>query len=84
MQYAKQSGVVRWSDGQIVLRKGQSIEDDHPLLEERPDLFDENEPGAEIHQKSRVESGSQRPGENRMTRTPARPVVQAPPRGTGK
>lgn len=81
MQYANLSGSVRWSGGTIVLRKGQSIDDAHPLLAERPDLFDDQEPGAEIG--GRVQTNMQRPGENRMERGPARPVIQqAPPRVT--
>jgi hypothetical protein len=45
MQFAKQSGVVTWSQGTAILRTGQSIDDDHPLLAERPDLFTEDDPG---------------------------------------
>lgn len=82
MHYAKIAGSVSWSQGRTLLRKGQSIEDDHPLLEERPDLFTDQEPPADIHTPTRVETGRQGPGEHRMERAPARPpVIPAPPRG---
>lgn len=80
MLYSKISGLVRWSEGTIVLRKGQSIDGDHALAAERPDLFTETEPGAEI--PSRVQTGLQRPGESRMERVTPPRVVQAPPRGS--
>ncbi len=70
MLYSKVAGTVRWSEGTIVLHRGQSIDDDHALAVERPDLFDENEPGAEIA-SSRVQSTMQRPGEVRTEQGPA-------------
>jgi hypothetical protein len=39
MLYAKATGVTRWNGGTTVLKAGQSIEEDHPLALERPDLF---------------------------------------------
>ena len=76
MKYSKIAGVVRWSEGTIVLRRGQSIDDEHPLALERSDLFDDVEPGAEIPHKAaaRVQTGMQRPGEVRMERAPRRAV----------
>ncbi len=80
MKYAKAANVVTWSGGMLPVRKGTSFEDDHPLVLERPDLFQDEEPGA-THTAPRVQSGLQRPGEARMEQGPK--VVQAPPR-TGK
>lgn len=68
MQFSKISGTLTWSRGTIVLRKGQTIEDDHPLIVERPDLFTDEDPGAEIRQGPpavRIETAMQRPGETR-------------------
>jgi hypothetical protein len=47
--YASFEGVVLWSGGQQLLRAGQSIDTNHPLYIERPDLFRGLAPvGAEI------------------------------------
>lgn len=74
MKYSSTEGVVSWSGGQILLRHGQSIEEDHPLYSERPDLFQGLAPaGAEIDHRQRpgvVEANMQAPGTNRMTRVP--------------
>lgn len=83
MKYSTLSGALRWSEGTIVLRRGDSIEDDHPLVAERPDVFSDEEPGADIGGKgrsSRVETGMQSPGGMRTERGPR--VIKAPPRGT--
>jgi hypothetical protein len=79
VKYCKIAGSLRWSGGMIILHRGQSIDDDHPLVKERPDLWEDEEPGAQIA-SARVESGMQRPGE---ARTEKPPVVQAPPRNRG-
>lgn len=75
VKYSKISGVLRWSEGSMVLRKGMSIDDDHPLVTERPDLWDDKEPGANI--PNRVQSTMQRPGEARHEQPP---TIPAPPR----
>jgi hypothetical protein len=80
LKYSKVSGVVRWSEGILTLRRGQSIDAEHNLAVERPDLFDDVEPGAEIG-GTRVQSTMQRPGE---TRTEKPPVIQAPRRGSAQ
>jgi hypothetical protein len=70
MKYSKISGVLRWSGGTIALRGGQSIDDDHPLVRERPDLFDDNDPGANLPSAPRVghiEQATAAPGEVRTT-----------------
>ncbi len=78
--YAKVGGVVRWSGGTTVLKAGQSIEEDHPLVEERSDLFTYEGPGASIrgNEKPRVERATQAPGETRQVRIPQK---RAPKKG---
>lgn len=66
MLYSKVAGMVRWSDGNIRLSEGQSIDEDHPLVKERPDLWTDEAPSASI--TSRVQSTMQRPGETRVER----------------
>ncbi|MER6834252.1 hypothetical protein ABT320_09670 [Streptomyces cellulosae] len=76
MKYAACSGAVRWSGGLQVLKEGQSISDDHPLVAERPDLFTEAEPEPDIKMPAKpgrgaaapVESATRAPGERRGTR----------------
>lgn len=65
MKYSNFTGVVSWSGGNIPLRKGQSIDDDHPLLAERPDLFDDGEETAQV--SNRV--NAQAPGTPRVEST---------------
>jgi hypothetical protein len=48
MKYSNITAVVSWSGGVLPLRKGQSIDDDHPLLAERPDLFGDGEETAQV------------------------------------
>lgn len=69
MKYARMNAVVRWSGGTTVLRAGQSIEDDHPLVTERAALFDDNDPGASIQTPDVpvVERATRAPGEVRVT-----------------
>jgi len=73
MKFSKFSGVVRWSRGTTVLSRGQSIDPDHPLALERPDLFEDGQPEASIRlaRSARVETTMQRPGGVRLER-PAR------------
>lgn len=40
MKQSKLTGVISHSGGQTVLREGQTIDDHHPLVTERPDLFE--------------------------------------------
>jgi len=83
MKYANRTGAVRWSGGTTLLRKGQSADDDHPLVRERPDLFDDNEPGASLSSRRGapvVERATRAPGETRRTprrgpRKPAQPAA---------
>jgi hypothetical protein len=78
MKYAKVGAVVRWSGGTTVLNLNMSADDDHPLVVERPDLFQDEAPGAELKHPYRgrevpaeeapVERGTRAPGEKRTTR----------------
>ncbi|MDX3024066.1 hypothetical protein [Streptomyces acidiscabies] len=78
MKYATCSGAVRWSGGLQVLRPGQSIDNDHPLVAERPDLFTDESPEPDIKMPATprrdsaapVESATRAPGEQRATRSP--------------
>lgn len=71
MKYANCSGAVRWSGGLQVLKPGQSIADDHPLVAERPDLFTDTEPEPDIKMPATpsrgVERATRAPGETRGT-----------------
>ena len=71
MKYANCSGAVRWSGGLQVLKPGQSIDDDHPLVRERPDLFTDAEPEPDIKMPATpsrgVERATRAPGETRGT-----------------
>ena len=48
MKYSKFSGVVGWNGGSTLLREGQSIDENHPLYRERPDLFRDGEETADL------------------------------------
>jgi hypothetical protein len=39
VRYSGFEGIVLWSGGQQLLRIGQSIDTNHPLYKERPELF---------------------------------------------
>jgi hypothetical protein len=52
VKYSKISGVVGWSGGSTLLREGQSIDEDHPLLKERPELFRGGEEVADLATRS--------------------------------
>jgi len=64
MKYAKQSGITRYSGGTIVLRKNMSFDDAHPLVAERPDLFTEDVPPADMPAPM-IERATRGPGEIR-------------------
>lgn len=79
-RYSSTEGVVAWSGGQQLLRQGQSIDEQHPLYRERPDLFQGLAPmGNDIDNQrpaGTVESTQQAPGGNRVTRVPANKPIQ--------
>lgn len=75
MKYAKVGCVVRWSGGTTVLNLNMTAEDDHPLVLERPDLFTDEQPGAELKkprtyqvEEAPVERATRAPGEKRVTK----------------
>ena len=73
MKYSSFSGIVAWSQGEILLRQGQAADDDHPLVLERPDLFKGLEPPADLAtspQPRPVEQAIQVPGQTRPSRVP--------------
>lgn len=70
MKYSRFQGVLRWSGGTIMLRKGQTVDDDHPLVAERPELFDDgaSDQGASISTSGpSIERATRAPGEVRNT-----------------
>lgn len=69
MKYCNTNGVLRWSGGTILLKSGMSIDDDHPLVTERPELWNDQEPGATVSgpQIGNIERGTAAPGEVRVT-----------------
>lgn len=78
MKYATVSAVVAWSGGKAVLAAGRTTaDDDHPLVKERPDLWTDQEPDAQLAGPARlaaqrgeapVERATRAPGEKRQTR----------------
>lgn len=73
MLYSNIEGILRWSGGTVLLSRGQSIDEDHPLAKERPDLFSTDAPGAELKsrpQPGKVQTAMTEPGGSRVTRTP--------------
>jgi hypothetical protein len=79
MKYSKIAGVVRWSGGTTLLRKGQSADEDHGLVKERPDLFTDQVPGASLSvpkSKPAVERATRAPGEVRVTESPSTRAIR--------
>lgn len=73
MKYSSFSGVVAWSQGDILLSQGQAADDDHPLVLERPDLFQGLAPKADLSTSQTpapIERATQAPGERRQVRVP--------------
>lgn len=89
MKYSKVAGVVRWSGGTITLNRGMSADDDHPLVVERPDLFTDEAPPAQLRTRPGppvVERATRGPGEVREAparRGPGRPRKIQPPAADG-
>lgn len=69
VKYSKHHGMLAWSGGTLLLKLGQTIDRDHPIVKERPDLFGDTDPGATIKHTSApvVERGTSAPGEVRVT-----------------
>lgn len=68
MKYALVNGNVAWSQGTAQLSRGMSADDDHPLVLERPDLFSDQIPDAELSSGPVIERATAAPGEKRLTR----------------
>lgn len=67
MKYALVNGNVAWSQGTAQLSRGMSADDDHPLVLERPDLFSDQAPDAELASAPVIERATAAPGEKRAT-----------------
>ncbi|MFI2437410.1 hypothetical protein [Streptomyces sp. NPDC018693] len=81
MKYSKVTGNVRWSQGMTQLRAGMSADDHHPLVVERPDLFGDEPPTAELSAPAPQEPDEDDGQEQRDTgedpaKTPAGPVIE--------
>jgi hypothetical protein len=81
VKYAKIDAAIRWSGGTTILRKGQTADDDHPLVRERPDLWRDESPGASLKTPRTgppaVERATRAPGEVRKALSrPAKKVAK--------
>jgi hypothetical protein len=45
MKLSNLTGVIAYSGGQLTLREGQTVDDNHPIVAERPELFRDIEDG---------------------------------------
>lgn len=71
MKYARVSGLVRWSRGSTLLSAGvTTADDDHPLVVERPDLFTDEAPAAQLASQSSPPAAAEEPPVERATRAP--------------
>lgn len=85
MKYSLVTGNVRWSQGTTQLKRGKSADDDHPLVLERPDLFSDEAPDAELSSAPTIERATAAPGEKRTTprSKPAAKAAAKPSTGKG-
>lgn len=68
MKYSNFAGVLRWSGGTIILKNGQRVDENHPVVSERPELFGDSDTGEDvIHTPTTVERATAAPGEIRNT-----------------
>lgn len=84
MKYANLDGNLRWSQGWTLLKKGDSFDDDHPIVLERPELFTDEAPGARFRSEGapgRVESTMATGPEGTRVERPI-PTKSAPPRAS--
>lgn len=65
MKYSLVQGNVAWSGGTFHLDRGDSADDDHPLVLERPDLFSDEVPEAKLSSAPVIERATAAPGEKR-------------------
>ncbi len=69
MKFARDTLIVAYSGGKVVLVSGESIDDEHPLVLERPELFADELPEAKHRVAVRaVETATRGPGEARRGR----------------
>lgn len=78
-------GNLRWSGGITMLKKDASFDDDHPIVQERPELFTDEEPGATF--RSEDVDGAPHRIESTMVTGPGgyrseKPIAKAPPRNS--
>lgn len=76
MKYANVSGVVTWSGGKTVLSRGKTTADDnHPLVQERPELWTDDGPLAILRGEDdgTIERATRAPGEKRRGGRPKLP-----------
>jgi hypothetical protein len=66
MKYSNFEGILAWSGGTMTLRKDQTIDDDHPLVTERPELWSA-EPSTASLSTPTIERATRAPGEVRNT-----------------
>jgi hypothetical protein len=86
VKYSLVTGNVAWSQGTTQLTRGKSADDDHPLVLERPDLFGDEMPDAELSSAPVVERATAAPGEKRTTArksTAGKPASTKPAAGKG-
>lgn len=71
MKFSKAEGVIAYSGGTMPIKKGMRFDDDHPLVAERPELFNDTDPGADHKTPTMlvgsVERATAEPGEARVT-----------------
>ena len=73
MKHSNFRGVLAWSGGTITLNTGQRFSDDHPLVTERPDLFEDGDTNDGVTEAPKpvvpptVERATAAPGEVRTT-----------------
>ncbi len=68
MKFARDTLIVAYSGGKVVLVSGESIDDEHPLVLERPELFADELPEAKHRVAPAVETATRGPGEARRGR----------------
>jgi hypothetical protein len=70
---SKFTGLLKWSGGRQLLKKGQTFQDDHPIVLERPELFERAVPTVDVRTpepllhggEPPIERGTRAPGERR-------------------
>lgn len=85
MKYSNFEGMLAWSGGTTLMRKGTSIDDDHPLVKERPELFGNVAPEANVPTNGpTVERATRAPGEVRNTPGSGPAANRVPKSGSGQ